>query len=149
MEYTHFVSVAALVYNQKDEVLLIKSPRRGWEYPGGMVEPGETFEQALNREIEEETGVKILIRSFAGISKNIQSDIVNIDFICEYTYGDLKTSDESLEVKWVKREEALSYITNPLTEKRLSNMLKLTSQMYCLSFTREPFEFVEDNWYEV
>ena len=39
MQYTHFVSVAALVVNETDEVLLIKSPNRGWEYPRGMVEP--------------------------------------------------------------------------------------------------------------
>ena len=42
MNYTHFVSVAGLVSNDNGEILLIKSPRRGWEYPGGMVEPGET-----------------------------------------------------------------------------------------------------------
>ncbi len=43
MNYTHFVSVAGLVSNDSGEILLINSPRRGWEYPGGMVEPGETF----------------------------------------------------------------------------------------------------------
>ena len=31
MEYTHFVSVAGLVCNDKDEILLLKSPTRGWE----------------------------------------------------------------------------------------------------------------------
>ena len=48
MNYTHFVSVAGLVSNDKGEILLINSPRRGWEYPGGMVEPGETFQDALD-----------------------------------------------------------------------------------------------------
>ena len=51
MNYTHFVSVAGLVTNDKGNILLIKSPRRGWEYPGGMVEPGETFQDALLREL--------------------------------------------------------------------------------------------------
>ena len=36
----HFISVAGLVY-KGDEVLLIKSKRRGWEIPGGVVEQGE------------------------------------------------------------------------------------------------------------
>ncbi|BBF45331.1 hypothetical protein lbkm_4098 [Lachnospiraceae bacterium KM106-2] len=40
-------------------MLLLKSPRRGWGYPGGMVEPGETLEEALHREIKEETGVNV------------------------------------------------------------------------------------------
>lgn len=41
MNYTHFVSVAGLVLNDKKEILLIRHPNpiRGWEYPGGMVEP--------------------------------------------------------------------------------------------------------------
>ena len=149
MQYTHFVSVAALVTNKTGEVLLIKSPNRGWEYPGGMVEPGESLETALCREIKEETGVDVAIKSFAGICKNVQKDVVNIDFICEYIGGEIRTSDESLEVKWVSREDARNMVTFPLTKKRLENMLKQTGGMYCFAFRREPFEVVEDNWFEV
>ena len=72
MEYNHFVSVAGLVMNDKDEVLLINSPNRGWEYPGGMVESGETLSEALIREIKEETGVDAEITGFIGICKNIR-----------------------------------------------------------------------------
>ena len=80
MNYTHFVSVAGLVCNENEEILLIKSPWRGWEYPGGMVEPGETFQEALIREIKEEAGVDVKITGFIGLCKNIEKDIVNIDF---------------------------------------------------------------------
>ena len=59
MEYTHLVSVAAMVYNEEGKLLLVNSPWRGWEYPGGLIEPGETFEQALRREIREEAGVEV------------------------------------------------------------------------------------------
>ena len=68
MNYTHFVSVAGLVVNDKDEILLIKSPNRGWEYPGGMVEPGEALQAALIREIKEETGINAEIIGFIGLS---------------------------------------------------------------------------------
>jgi len=147
MEYTHFVSVAALVLNEAGKVLLIKSPNRGWEYPGGMVEPGESLETALHREIKEETGVDIVIKFFAGICKNIQRDIVNIDFICEYAGGNIITSDESLEVKWVSKKEAVNMLTFPLTKMRLENMLEQTGKMYCFAFRREPFEIVESKWF--
>ena len=146
MQYTHFVSVAALVTNETGDVLLIKSPNRGWEYPGGMVEPGESLETALRREIKEETGVDVAVKSFAGICKNIQRDVVNIDFICEYTGGAIRTSEESLEVKWVSREDAKNMVTFPLTKKRLENMLESTGTVYCFAFQREPFEIVEDHW---
>lgn len=88
MNYTHFVSVAGLVSNDEGDILLINSPRRGWEYPGGMVEPGETFQEALIREIKEETGVDAEIIGFIGLCKNVEKDVVNIDFACKYIGGE-------------------------------------------------------------
>ena len=149
MGYTHFVSVAGLVCNDKEEILLINNPQRGWEYPGGMVEPGETFQEALIREIKEESGVDIEIVGFVGICKNVEKDIVNIDFVCKYVSGELTTSDESTEVKWVKKDDALGMVKFPLTKKRLENMLSGNSKMTCFAFKRDPFEIVEDQKYQV
>jgi 8-oxo-dGTP diphosphatase len=39
-----------------DSWLLTKHKERGWEFPGGKIEPGETPEQAARREVYEETG---------------------------------------------------------------------------------------------
>ena len=107
MEFDHLLSVAALVEDEEGRVLMLRSPDRGWEYPGGMVEPGETLQQALHREIFEETGVSVEIISLAGVSKNMSRNIVNVDFRCRYTGGVLTTSPESLEVRWMTREEIL------------------------------------------
>lgn len=149
MNYTHFVSVAALISNKKDEILLIKSPRRGWEYPGGMVEPGEALQEALIREIKEETGVDVRITDFVGVCKNIEKDIVNIDFACKYIGGKLTKSDESIDIKWVKRKDALNMVTFPLTRKRLENMLTSSDKVNCFSFKREPFEILIEENYDV
>ena len=144
MNHTHFVSVAGLVVNENDEILLIKSPRRGWEYPGGMVEQGETLQQALIREIREETGVDVEITAFVGVCKNITIDSVNIDFICRYIGGELTESNESSEVRWVKKTEALKMVTYPLTKQRLKAMLENDGLVHCFNFTREPFEVIEE-----
>ena len=56
MNPTHLVSVAALVTNDRGEILLVNSPWRGWEYPGGLIEPGESPESTAIRELYEETG---------------------------------------------------------------------------------------------
>ena len=95
MTPTHFVSVAALVTNEKGEILLVNSPWRGWEYPGGVIESGETFQEALKREVREEAGVEIEITGFVGICKNVGKDIVNIDFTAQYIGGELTPSEES------------------------------------------------------
>ena len=150
MEYTHFVSVAALVTNDLGQILLVKSPWRGWEYPGGLIEPGETFQEALHREIREESGVEIEITGFVGICKNIERDIVNIDFTARYVGGELRTSEESTEVIWASPEEALDLITFPLTRKRLENMLSGREEAVLFCFRRENgFTVKEDKKFTV
>ena len=147
MEHTHLVSVAALVTNDKNEILLVKSPWRGWEYPGGLIEPGESFEAALKREVYEEAGVEIEITGFVGICKNVEKDIVNIDFTAKYAGGQLATSEESTEVGWFTAQEAFGMITFPLTAKRLRNMLSGDKNAHLFCFRREPFTVVQDSQY--
>jgi len=144
MNPTHLVSVAGLVTNDQGQILLVKSPWRGWEYPGGLIEPGETFQQALHREIREESGVEVEITGFVGICKNVGKDIVNIDFTCRYVAGELTPSEESTEVRWATPEEAFELITFPLTKKRLANMLSGNHDATLFCFRRDPFEVVED-----
>lgn len=140
----HKVSVAALVFNDRGQVLLVNSPWRGWEYPGGLIESGETFEEALRREIREEAGVEVEILRFVGICKNLEKDIVNIDFVCRYIGGELTPSEESTEVIWAEPEEALRRITLPLTRKRLENMLSGDADVCLFGFRRDPFLVEEE-----
>ena len=144
MKYTHLVSVAALVTNDKGEILLVNSPWRGWEYPGGLIEPGETFQEALHREVREESGVEIEITGFVGICKNLERNIVNIDFTARYLSGELTTSDESSEVIWATPEQAMEMITFPLTKKRLQNMLSGRGEADLFCFRRENGFSVEE-----
>ena len=148
MEPNHLVSVAAMVTNDRGEVLLVNSPWRGWEYPGGLIEPGESFQEALHREVREESGVEIEITGFVGICKNIERNIVNIDFTAKYIGGELRTSEESTEVVWVTPEKALEMITFPLTQKRLRNMLASREEAVLFCFKREHgFIVTEDQHY--
>ena len=149
MEYDHFVSVAGLVKNEQGQVLMILSPDRGWEYPGGMVEQGETLQEALRREILEETGVTAEAVAFAGITKNMTRNIVNVDFICRYVSGSLKTSPESLEVRWASPEEAMELVTLEITRRRLYGMLEADGKMYCFGFQREPFQVFRDETFPI
>ncbi len=145
MHKTHMVSVAAMVTNERGQILLVNSPLRGWEYPGGLIEPGETFQQALHREIREESGVEVEITGFVGICKNVERDIVNIDFTARYLSGELTPSEESTQVIWATPEQAMELITFPLTKKRLANMLSGQQEAALFCFKRNAaFEVVED-----
>ena len=45
-------------------VLFVEHPERGWEIPGGHVEPGETPDEAMLRELYEETGLRGAIQEW-------------------------------------------------------------------------------------
>lgn len=56
------VSVGAVIFNEKGEVLLldhILRPKSGWGIPGGFIESGEQPEKAIRRELMEETGLEL------------------------------------------------------------------------------------------
>ena len=60
----HYRVAAGILRNARGEILLAQRPNRGelanlWEFPGGKIEPGETVEQALARELHEELGVHV------------------------------------------------------------------------------------------
>lgn len=128
---------------------LVKHPRRGWEFPGGMVEQGESLQEALKREIFEESGIRVEITGFIGISKNIQSDIVNIDFCCRYLSGKPTASDESTDVGWFPINASVEKMGNPLYEKRMRNMVSHHTNMYCFAFSKQPFKVVVDDEFKV
>jgi 8-oxo-dGTP diphosphatase len=136
----HIVATGGFVANSKGQILLIRSPRYDdWEFPGGQVEEGETIPHALEREVFEETGIVVSVRSLVGIYSNTRKpSIVNMDFICEYVSGEPTTSMESTEVEWVDREEALSRVKREAIYKRLKNMLEFSGEVTYRAYFVDP-----------
>lgn len=131
----HIVAVAGLVTDAGGRVLMIRSPRRDWEFPGGQVEEGETLTAALKREVWEETGITVSVGALAGVYSNTKSTIVMFGFLCEPTGGDLTTSPESLEVAWVERDEALSRIVRPAIRDRMRDLLDFDGRVIYRAYT--------------
>ena len=120
----HIVAVAGLVQDASGRILMIRSPRRDWEFPGGQVEEGEDLIAGLQREVLEETGIVVIVGKLAGVYSNVQSHIVMFDFLCGYVSGEPTPSAESLSVEWVEREEVLPRIIRPVIRDRMRDMLE-------------------------
>lgn len=140
----HIVAVSALISHPDGKILLIHGPRRGWEFPGGQVEEGENLIEALQREIKEESGVTASIGSLVGIYSNIKSPTkLMFGFLADYISGELTTSDESLETKWIERHLALQQVSNPIIYDRMKDTLDFSGRVIYRVYTSDPYKVCE------
>ncbi|MES4906321.1 MULTISPECIES: NUDIX hydrolase [unclassified Streptomyces] len=103
------MSVAGVIVDDAGRALLIKRRDNGkWEPPGGVLEPGETIPDALQREVLEETGIKIALpATLTGVYKNMTRLIVSMVFRCEAIDGTPTTGAETRALRWATREEVI------------------------------------------
>ncbi|MDQ0208792.1 NUDIX hydrolase [Alkalicoccobacillus murimartini] len=130
----HIISAATVVLNEKDEMLLIKGPRRGWEMPGGQVEEGESLTDAAIRETEEESGIIVEITRFCGIFQNVEKGICNSLFLGKPIGGECRTSIESEEVGFFPIDQALDMVTWGNFRARIEHCLANKDEPFLVSF---------------
>jgi mutator protein MutT len=113
------VGVGGVVVHE-GRVLLIrrgKQPLYGrWVVPGGTVELGEPLEEALVREMREETGLEVEPLELLTVFDRIQREgarvlyhYVIVDYLCRWRSGEARAGSDALEVAWAAPEELEQY----------------------------------------
>lgn len=114
--YKHpLLTVDAVINTIDGKIILIKRknpPYKGsWALPGGFVEYGETVEEAVIREVKEETGVKIEIQDLLGVysdpARDPRGHMVTVCFMAIKTEGGLKADTDATEVECFTVNDAM------------------------------------------
>ena len=121
------ISAGGLVYNTKTKkMLLIKDHNGRWAFPKGLIEKGETAEEAAMREVKEETGLRKveIIKKLGDIKYIYQRDDKKISKAVSFFL--MKTIDTDLHPQWEIRG-AEWYSPKELPKLGYTNIKKIIS----------------------
>jgi mutator protein MutT len=119
MSARFIVAVAFIIERDGAILMLRRSPAKDfapgrWETGSGRVESGEHPEEAVHREVREETGLQVEIMgpvaTFHFYRGEASEELIGITFWCRYRAGELVHSDEHDRAIWVNTEEAKSLV---------------------------------------
>ncbi|WP_054707908.1 NUDIX domain-containing protein [Bacillus sp. JCM 19041] len=142
----HTMSVSGYITNTEGDVLLVRNFHRSdtMEMPGGQVEVDETIEEAIHREIMEETGVEIQLIGITGIYQNVTSGVTCVVFRGEYVSGEQRPAEnETSEVIFTKlnHENIHRFITREQFRSRALDAMDANYLPY-EAFKARPYELI-------
>ncbi|MFE5319222.1 NUDIX domain-containing protein [Paenibacillus sp. NPDC056579] len=142
MSNKHSVSAGGLVFRD-GKILLVQvnygSNKRLWMIPGGIVEAGESLEEAVIRELKEETGISAVPTRIIGVRSGVRQVGNSIEtgiyvvFEMDYLSGETNALDIN-EISGIKFESASEILENPevidLTKEFIKAAIKSSAGLY-------------------
>ncbi|GGM10235.1 NUDIX hydrolase [Micromonospora yangpuensis] len=134
-------SVVAAVRNQRGELLMIhRTDNNLWALPGGGHDIGESISGTVVREVREETGIEVEVIGLVGIYTNPHHVMAyddgevrqqfSICFTARPVGGQLETSSESRQVRWVNPAELNQLDIHPSMRLRIDHALEERATPY-------------------
>jgi len=124
---------SAIIENPDGKILMVQSPkwRNKWMMPGGHIEPGETIEQGILREVGEETGLKLKSQGIIAYGELINSQdfvrpahFIYFDLFCITDNTSVKLDNQELtDYVWVIPQDALKLDLAESYEKTIKDYL--------------------------
>ena len=107
------LSVRMVLFDQHGHILILRRSKQSktnpgkWELPGGKIDSSEPFDDALKREVYEETGFQVIIHTAAGTATQETEEwrIVHLVMIGSIISGGLTISSEHEEYRWASPVE--------------------------------------------
>jgi 8-oxo-dGTP diphosphatase len=128
------VGVGAVVWDGRRVLLERRGqpPAQGsWSLPGGLIDVGESAEDAVRREVREECGIEVTVGPMLGIFEPIVRDpdgrvryhYVVVDYLAYHHGGEVQAGDDAADVEWVVPEELDTYALMPATRAMIERAL--------------------------
>ena len=127
---TRFTVVAAVITDEVGRVLLAKRPQGThmaglWEFPGGKVEDGESYSEALVRELDEELGVLVEVGRPMTFAVHTENDLeILLLFFSASIAAGVPAPREGQEIRWVRPDEIKGYPMPPADDEAVEMLVR-------------------------
>ncbi|MFD0770253.1 NUDIX hydrolase [Bacillus sp. CGMCC 1.60114] len=138
--------VSALIHDDNGNILIVKNIKGDsfyWGLPGGAVEGEETLEQAVIREVKEETGFKIVVTGLSSIREMFFEErdhhALIITFHAKIIEGEININDpdnDIIEVRWADSEMVKELMPSLYERLKINSDINKTLAFYAFEGTQ-------------
>jgi ADP-ribose pyrophosphatase YjhB (NUDIX family) len=132
---------AWIVDPETEKVLLVqRADNKKWAVPGGYMEPGESVSEACQREVLEETGIRVNISHLIGVYNNPhllveypdgnQWQLIILHFAAEFVNGNIAAREETINVGYFSLAETFNLDIGAFDRQRIKDGFNLQNQPF-------------------